>query len=117
MTVATGTLTAPLLALAVAVVLGVVVGRWVFGPPRRSRRQRSTLPDYGLLVPVRRTDDRADAERVRALLARHGLRATLAPAGRGYDASGRPWPAEATYVLVFPADEARARGLVSAEPR
>lgn len=100
-------LAAPGLALLVALGLGAL-GRWVFGPPKRRTPERL---DYGLLVPATRVLSHDEAARVRAVLSEHGIRATLAQAGKGYDATGRPWPGDATYLLVFPDDVDRAREL------
>ena len=103
-------LAAPVLALLVALGLGAL-GRWIFGPPKR--RTPGNRPDYGLLVPATRALPHDEAARVHAVLAEHHIRATLAPAGKGYDATGRPWPQDATYLLVFPDDADRARELTS----
>lgn len=101
----------------VALLIGflVLACRWVFGPNGVRRvRQR---PDYGLLTPVLRTDDEQTAVAARELLATGGIKATVAPAGAGFTAAGRPWPAAACVVLVFPADriaaEARLTGAAS----
>lgn len=95
-----------------AVLLLVVLCRWVFGG--RGVRQRVDRPDYGLLCPVARLNCAAEAEQVRKRLAREGLRATVAPAGKGFDARGIPWPAQAHLVLVFPPDVERATALLAA---
>ncbi len=100
-------LLAPLVATGVVALL-VLVARWVLAPGRAVRPR----PDYGLLVPVATAADPAGAERLRARLARHGIRGTTAAAGAGYDAHGRAWPPSATFVLVFPRDVERARPLV-----
>lgn len=96
-----------------ALVLGglVLLTRWVFGT--RGVRRVRPLPDYGLLVPVARLADRAAAEDLRARLLAHGIRGTVVPAGKGYDAQGRPWPPDAAHLLVFPDDVERARALLA----
>jgi hypothetical protein len=96
----------------VAVVCLIAACKWTFGDSgvRRVRRR----PDYGLLTMVSRTDSPEAAESVRAALADRGIRATVAPAGRGFDAQGRQWPPTACVVLVFPRDAAAAEALVRA---
>jgi hypothetical protein len=76
--------------------------RWVFSS--RGVRKGTQRPDYGLLSPALRTDSLEPAEQARDLLAIAGIRATVAPAGVGYTASGHPWPSTAHMVLVFPPD-------------
>ena len=105
---ATTAVAGPVVALAAAVGLGALA-RWAFSPPRRARGSRH---DFGLLVPATRALPRTDAERIQTLLAGHGIRATLAAAGEGYDASGRPWPPGSVHVLVFRQDAERAREIV-----
>jgi hypothetical protein len=94
--------------LAIAVLIALC--KWVFGG--RGVRQVVARPDYGLLSPVIRTGSAAEAESIRAELAGHGIRGTVAPAGKGFDSRGVPWPADAHVVLVFPADVERATSLV-----
>lgn len=95
---------APLLALALVALLGVV-GRWVFGTGRDRR-------DYGLLVPVVTEAAGRDAEDARRRLATAGIRSTLGDAPRTayVDTKGfatvRP---AGHHVLVFPDDLERAR--------
>lgn len=95
-----------------AVLLIVVLCRWVFGT--RGVRHVVARPDYGLLSPVIRLDSAAEAEQVRRQLAAEGIRGTVAPAGRGFDSRGIPWPAEAHVVLVFPDDVERATAVLTA---
>jgi hypothetical protein len=63
------------------------------------------------LVPAPIEPDRASADALCARLAAYGIRGTVADAGPGFDAQGRPWPAAAAQVLVFPQDLSRAREL------
>lgn len=91
--------------------LGVIVliCRWVFSTAdrdaRTARRTAAALAsrgsDYGLLVPVASVRTQDDAQMLRGVLTEAGIRCTVA---------GDPDGAE---VLVFRADERRARGLVS----
>jgi hypothetical protein len=102
--------------------------RWTFSQPA-PRRRASTTPDearrdFGLLVPVATAATPAEAERLRSLLRRHGLRSTSAPllaavgAGgpdggpAGAAAAHAPWQ-----VLVFAGDVARARRAVTGPDR
>lgn len=80
------------------------------------RRRGAAAGRFGLLVPVGRILpwDRADA--ARDALAAAGVRATVARAGRGFDADGREWAAEAAYVLVFPADVDLAERVLAGSP-
>jgi hypothetical protein len=101
---------APLLALAVVIVLGVV-SRWVFAPNIRSSRK-----DYGLLVPVATLTVKSEAEHARDRLTAVGIRATLGPShqmafvdARGF-ATVRP---PGHHVLVFPQDCDRAANVLS----
>lgn len=99
----------PLLGPVVAVAaLGLIVlmCRWVFSTDHRQDRapRRAVAPvagDYGLLVPVARVRVAEDAELLRGVLQDAGIRGTVArePDGR-------------LSVLVFRAEESRARGLV-----
>lgn len=102
-------LVAPLVSLGGLVVI-LLLCRWVFAPPSRSTARASTRSaralssrrgDYGLLVPVASVRTRDDAEMLRGVLARAGIRCTVVEDGAGAD------------VLVFPADSLRARDLVS----
>jgi hypothetical protein len=99
---------APLLALAVVIVLGVV-SKWVFAPNVRKRK------DYGLLVSVATVPEKSEAERARARLNAHGLRATIGPVhqkayvDRNGHATVTP-PGHA--ILVWPDDADVARELL-----
>jgi hypothetical protein len=90
-----GTEAEQIILLAITVTL---LCRWVFSS--RGVRKSTHRPDYGVL----RTDDLEPAEQARARLAAANIRATVAPAGVGYTASGHPWPSTAQVVLVFPPD-------------
>ena len=94
-----GTEAEEIILLAITVTL---LCRWVFS--LGGVRKATHRPDYGLLSPVLRTDELEPAEQARDLLAAAGIRATVAPAGAGYTASGHPWPSTAQVVLVFPPD-------------
>lgn len=96
----------PLVALLVVGLL-VLLLRWTF---RRGRSLVAAAPrtggerDYGLLEPVASPATFVEAEMMRALLADHGVRATLAPTTDG------------PRVLVF-AEEARAARAVLKGPQ
>jgi len=100
---------------AVALVVLILICRWVFSTSERDERTARRLErlqsrgDYGLLVPVATTRTAADAQMLRTVLAEAGIRCTVAPASAG------PGEDEAAdrVVLVFRADASRARGLVS----
>ena len=84
--------------------LGVILllCRWVFSPPKPGMRvPPGRGEDYGLLVPVTSVRTAADAEMLQAVLREAGIRCTVAVDGEGAD------------LLVFRADAARARELVS----
>jgi len=102
------------LPLLVAVVALVLLCRWVFGG--RGVRTRIARPDYGLLSPVVRVGTVQEAEAIRAELAEHGVRGTVAPAGKGFDPQGVPWPPGSQVILVFPSDVERATDLVAHRP-
>jgi hypothetical protein len=78
--------------------------RWAFGrggsliaaPPRPGSPQ-----EYGLLVPVAAPRSSAEGEALRRVLEGHGLRATLTTTVEG------------PRLLVFPADEVRARAILA----
>lgn len=100
------TILSPLVALAAVGVI-VLLCRWVFSTSHRDQRaaQREVRAaarpdDYGLLVPVSASRTREDAEALREVLVRHGIRGTVAASGEG------------AAVLVFRADADRARSLV-----
>ena len=95
----------PTLAFVAVGVLALLL-RWVYAtPPGVVRRPRRPGPgesrDYGLLATVATVAQPEDGARLRDLLQRHGIRATV-----GDDDRGR------CTVLVFTADEAAARELV-----
>ncbi len=82
----------------------VLVLRWAFGRggsliPGPARRGPPT--DYGLLVEVAAPRTADDAERAAKQLAAAGIQATIAPTTAG------------RRVMVWPADESRARALLS----
>lgn len=87
--------------------LGVILllCRWVFAPPKRAAAPRAVTPkrgdDYGLLIPIATVRTAADAEMLRTLLREAGIRCTVAADADGVE------------LLVFRADAARARELVS----
>lgn len=91
----------PLVAVAALAVL-LLICRWVFSTSHRDQRATVTKQaprpgDFGLLVPIATAPTPADAAMLRQVLAEAGIRATVSGAE----------------VLVFRADAARARGLVS----
>ena len=98
-----------LLVAAMAMVVLVLLCRWVFSTSTREQRTAARLAkirsrgDFGLLVPVAtvRTDD--DAAVLRDVLRRAGIRGTVAEG----DTEGE------RVVLVVRADADRARTLVS----
>jgi hypothetical protein len=99
-------LTGPLVGLVgIAVLLAC---RWATEPARR-RRSAAGDRGFGLLLPAAVLPDEASAERVRARLATHGIRGTVAAVGPGFYADGRPLPGTARQVLVFPRDLPESR--------
>jgi hypothetical protein len=101
-------------ALAIALCLGFVA-RWVYGPTRAQRQRRERLAqarDFGLLVPLVTLPARQAAERGRAQLVRHGIRATVAqvPDGPLHVTSDGELlrPTGGHQILVFPDDVERA---------
>lgn len=94
--------TGPLAAL-VALAVVVLICRWVFAPPKRTRAPQDLgrPADYGLLVPVAHARSVDDADVLTTALAAGGVRATVAPV------DGGGWR-----VLVFSSDAARAEQLV-----
>jgi hypothetical protein len=102
-----GSVTAPLVAL-VAVGLLALLLRWACAPGRSlvARTPRRGAPtDYGLLVPVATPADMATGRAWCALLAGHGVRASLA-----YTQAG-------LRVLVWPDEADTARRLLGAGGR
>ena len=94
-------LVAPLVAAGALVVI-ILICRWVFSTSDRDRRnalaRAARSGDYGLLVPIATVRTPDDAEMLRGVLREAGIRCTVAPEGD---------------VLVFRADALRARELVS----
>jgi hypothetical protein len=96
----------PVVAIVVVAVLAGL-SKWIFGSGRRRTAARTLLPpgiqvDTGLLRSVAELPDRGAAGPVRATLSDAGIRSTVGVRGDGR-----------VQVLVFPADEDRARRLVS----
>lgn len=91
----------------VALVVLVLLCRWVFSTKdrdrRTARRKAAALSrgDYGLLVPVATVRNEPDAEMLRGVLAEQGIRATVTTGEDGQRT-----------VLVFRRDQDRARQLV-----
>ena len=98
----------PLISL-VALVVIVLLCRWVFSTGDRDARTRARLEkarergDYGLLVPVATVRADQDAEVLRSVLRDAGIRGTVAAGEQ---------PGERV-VLVFRAEAERARELVA----
>ncbi len=88
--------TAPLAAL-FALLLVVLIMRWVFAEPSRSTRPAAPRGDYGLLVPVATARSEQDAARLREVLLAAGIRCTVGDDGQ---------------LLVFRDDAGRASDLV-----
>ena len=92
-----------------AMVVLVLLCRWVFSTTDRDRRTARRLQrlsaqgDYGLLVPVTTVRTDADAALLRGVLREAGIRGTVADGEQPGD----------RVVLVFRADAERARSLVS----
>jgi hypothetical protein len=106
-------------ALAIALCLGFVA-RWVYGPTRAQRQRRDQLVqarDFGLLVPLITLPARQAAERGRAHLVAHGIRATVArvPDGplRVTHDGDLLRPAGGHQILVFPDDVEQASRLLA----
>ena len=94
----------PLVALVVMLVLAGIM-RWIWSPGRRTQSLESG--DYGLLAEVARLQRREDAVLLQERLASQGIRATVGPAAEASPGTTVPY-----VVLVFPADETRARAVV-----
>lgn len=88
--------TAPLAAL-FALLIVVLIMRWVFAAPSRPVRAAVPRGDYGLLVPVATARSDEDAARLRDVLQDAGIRCTVGDEGQ---------------LLVFRADAGRASELV-----
>ena len=101
-------------ALAIALCLGFVA-RWVYSPTRAQRERRERLAqarDFGLLVPLLTLPTRQTAERGKAQLVAHGIRATVAKVPDGplrvtHDGELLR-PVGGHQLLVFPDDVERA---------
>jgi hypothetical protein len=91
----------PALAMAAVGVLALIL-RWIYRDAAPPPTPRTGPTDFGLLVPVTTVPDSAAAAGLRGLLGQHGIRTTLAPG-----------PAGGLIVLVFAADEPRARALLT----
>lgn len=96
----------PVLAFLLLGVLALMM-RWVFSTDHRVRRAVPPAPgeprDYGLLTSVATVASQEEAARLRGLLARHSIRATV-----GGTPDGR------AEVLVFAGAAGRARNLLAA---
>ena len=92
-----------------AIVVLMLICRWVFATGHRDQRTARRLEklrsqgDYGLLVPVATVRTQDDADLLRGVLRDGGIRGTVADGAQ---------PGERV-VLVFRADAERARLLVS----
>lgn len=91
----------PLILLAALVVI-LLLCRWVFAPTHTARRPAQPGGDFGLLVPITVVRTRDDADMLRELLSDAGIRGTVSDAPGGFA------------VLVFRDDATRARELVRA---
>jgi hypothetical protein len=100
---------APAAAFVAIAVLGLalrlLVGRGRPTPAGRRPGARPAAEDFGLLRVAALAEDEAGAQVVCGLLARAGIRATVAPA-----------VGDRVRVLVFAADLERARAVVSGPP-
>jgi len=90
----------PLIAFAVIAVFGLVL-RWAFDGQTARNRMNAPDDDYGLLAVVGTVENMRDAEALRDMLVKAGIRATLAPAPGAY-----------VRVLVFRRELDRARRMV-----
>ena len=86
--------------LAVALVVVVLLCRWVFTPNHPAPRPPQEHGDFGLLVPITVVRTVDDAHMLRDLLRDAGIRGTVTDADGGFA------------VLVFRDDADRARELV-----
>jgi hypothetical protein len=90
--------------LALLVLMGIA--RLSFGPRRRGARLPTgskVIADLGLLVPLRTVPSRPDAEQLRERLRENDVRASISAEHDGF------------VVLVFRADEERARALLQSQ--
>jgi hypothetical protein len=85
---------------AVAIVVILLLCRWVFTPNHTVSRSPERSDDFGLLVPITVVRTIDDAQMLRDLLREAGIRGTIAEDGTGFA------------VLVFTDDATRARQLV-----
>lgn len=85
-----------------ALLMIVLICRWVFSSADRASVDAVRPPDFGLLVPVSVARTREDADMVRDLLREAGIRAGISDEGGQLQ------------VLVFEQDLERARALVGA---
>ena len=85
---------------AVALVVILLLCRWVFTPNRPAPRIEGEPGDFGLLVPITVVRTVDDAQMLRELLRDAGIRGTIADDAGGFA------------VLVFTDDAVRARQLV-----
>jgi hypothetical protein len=85
---------------AFALIVIMLICRWVFAPTYTSPPPPAQRADYGLLVPIAVVRTLDDAHMLRALLREAGIRGTVADVAGGFA------------VLVFTDDAAQARALV-----
>jgi hypothetical protein len=112
----------PSVALIVVIALGLL-SRWWMAPSRpqqQRREQNRARRDFGLLVPVAVRPHRADAEHIATFLEAAGVRATVViepPGPTLVTAKGnvQHQPGGRHQVLVFGADEPRARSLLDTD--
>ena len=90
-----------------ALVIVCLLCRWTFSTTHRDERTAQRLAklasagDYGLLVSIAEVTEQEDADLLVEVLGGAGIRATVAPSAQGLS------------VLVFRAEAAQARNLVS----
>lgn len=110
----------PVVAFLVVLALGLL-SRWWMAPSRAQQRRREQMRarrDFGLLVPVAVRPLRREAEQLAATLKAAGVRATVVvepPGPTLITAAGhvQRQPGGRHQVLVFGADEPRARQLLA----
>ena len=85
---------------ALAIVVILLLCRWVFTPNHTVSRSPERGDDYGLLVPITLVRTADDAQMLRELLRDAGIRGTITQGDEGFA------------VLVFREDATRARQLV-----